>query len=41
MNRAAWKATVHGDHKESNMTEQLIQQNNNNIIIILYRVFQS
>ena len=41
VSRGAWKATVHGGYKESNMTEQLIQQNNNNIIIKLYRIFQS
>ena len=35
MDRGAWRATVYGVIKESDMTEQLITTNNNNRVPVL------
>ena len=34
--REAWRAAVHGGHKESDMTERL-NNNNNNICVLLFK----
>ena len=37
MDRGAWRATVHGGHKESDMTERL--NNNNNKFYYLFKMY--
>ena len=34
--QGAWRAAVHGGHKESDMTERL-NNNNNNICVLLFK----